>query len=1102
MIEKEYWRSLNELAETEEFQSFMHREFPDAAQEPPGSLERRRFLQLMGASLSLAGLSACRWPEEKILPFSRRPDDFVPGEAKAYASAMELGGEALGLAITARDGRPVKIEGNAKHPFTRGGTSAYAQASILELYDPDRSQKILRSHGDAAQAVGRDQLDVFLAKLAEDNVATGGDGLRILSGQVGSPTLARLKDGVLAKYPRARWFEYESLSTDAIREGTRSLFGRPVRPRYDLNAADVVLALDADILGTEPGALAMMRAWGERRRPETNEVMLRLYAAESRLSNTGAQADHRLPLKFQDVGGFLLALSAEILQQLGTRASWAAPTSTSWASPKAAKWVKAVAADLVAHRGRALIIPGYRQPAQVHAIAHFVNTMLDATDKVVHYLETPDPARPTHFDALNDLAKDIESGQAKTLVMIESNPVYQAPGDLGFAKLIEKVPTSIHLGLYVDETAEKSGWHIPAAHFLERWGDARSWDGTVSIVQPLIKPLYNGLSAIELCLALLQQPQDAEREVRATFSLGYGAASPATAGALEDPHDDKHPVGRPASVERVAKERGGAATDTKATASVASAPLGAAGGAAGAAAAASAAAGVASPVSTEESGASPAVSPAVASVLPGYQPISVFDRRWRIALRDGFVDGSAFNRAVVTAASPSVDLAAFKEAEKASIEITFFDDQKLYDGRFANNAWLQETPEFITKLTWDNALLLSPTTAAQYGVTDEDLVKISGSGVDVSLPVLVVPGQPEGSAAIALGYGRRSAGIVGGHEKAGVGVAGFDTTSMRRSATPYASHGLNLAKLGRKYPLASTQDHFAIDDLGREEIEKRAPRLIREATQEEYAKNPGAIREMEHGPALLSLFQERESDGHRWGLAVDLSACVGCNACVVACQSENNVPVVGKDQVRRGREMHWMRIDRYFKGPADEPEVAVQPVACMQCENAPCEQVCPVAATMHSAEGLNDMVYNRCIGTRYCSNNCPYKVRRFNFFNYHLDLKEPENRVKTMVFNPEVTVRARGVMEKCTYCVQRIQAAKHTSRLDGRPIADGDITPACASACPSQAIVFGDLADPNSRVSKAHAVARAYAMLAELNVKPRTQYLARIRNPNPALKGA
>ncbi|MCB9653298.1 MAG: TAT-variant-translocated molybdopterin oxidoreductase [Deltaproteobacteria bacterium] len=1072
MIEKEYWRSLNELAETEEFQSFMHREFPDAAQDPPGSLERRRFLQLMGASLSLAGLSACRWPEEKVLPFSRRPDDFVPGEAKAYATAMELGGEALSLAITARDGRPVKIEGNAKHPFTRGGTSTYAQASILELYDPDRSQKILRRHSETAQPVGRDQLDAFLAKLAEDHVQTGGDGLRILSGQVGSPTLLRLKDALLAKYPRARWVEYESVSTDAVREGTRSLFGRPVRPRYDLAAANVVVALDADILGTEPGALQMMRVWGERRRPEAKETMLRLYAAESRLSNTGAQADHRLPLRFQEIGAFLLALSAEILQQLGSNVAWTTPSVASLSNPKTTQWIKAVAADLVAHRGRALLIPGYRQPAHVHAIAHFVNTKLEATNKTVHYLDTPDATRPAHFDALNDLAKDIDSGQAKTLVMLETNPVYQAPGDLAFAKLLEKVPTSIHLGLYVDESAEKSGWHIPAAHFMERWGDARSWDGTVSIVQPLIKPLYAGVSAIELCLALLQQPQDAEREVRATFSLGYGAVSPVTVPApgvdVDETHDDKPPVGHSAL---------GAAQPS------------------------------AAPVTGQVSAPAVAVSAAVASVLPGYQPISVFDRRWRVALRDGFVDGTAFPSAAITAeevpaAAAAAAAAALKEGAKDALEITFFDDQKLYDGRFANNAWLQETPEFITKLTWDNALLLSPKTASRYGVTDEDLVQISGAGVELALPVLLIPGQPEGSAAIALGYGRRSAGIVGGHEKAGIGVAGFDTTSMRRGATPYVSDGLKLTKLGRKYPLASTQDHFAIDDLGREEIEKRAPRLIREATQEDYAKNPGAIREMEHGPALLSLFQEREGEGHRWGLAVDLSACVGCNACVVACQSENNVPVVGKEQVRQGREMHWMRIDRYFKGPADEPEVAVQPVACMQCENAPCEQVCPVAATMHSAEGLNDMVYNRCIGTRYCSNNCPYKVRRFNFFNYHLDLKEPENRVKTMVFNPEVTVRARGVMEKCTYCVQRIQAAKHTSRLEGRPIVDGDITTACASACPSQAIVFGDLADPNSRVSKAHALARAYAMLAELNIKPRTQYLARIRNPNPALKGA
>jgi Fe-S-cluster-containing dehydrogenase component len=726
---------------------------------------------------------------------------------------------------------------------------------------------------------------------------------------------------------------------------------------------------------------------------------------------------------------------------------------------KASKWVDAVADDLVANKGQGVVTVGHGQDPEVHALGHRLNALLGNAGATVTYTAFQDrEAEPASFKALAD---EMLAGQVETLVILGGNPVYDAPGDIDFAAAMGKVKTTIHSGLYVDETAKLASWHVPMTHFLESWSDGRTWDGTVTIAQPMITPLFNGMSALELVAMIAGDFTAKPMELVKASALAAVAALKPPAPPVED---------------------GTAAP-------------------AAAAAPAPAAGAVEAPPAAQD-----------LELETARQALAAFKGSfdWRQTVHDGFVAGTAFPTVVPALADFSVSAPA-ERAYKAGadlangeLEVVFYDDGKVYDGRFANNGWLQETPDFMTKLTWDNAAVMSPATANQLGVTDRDLIKVSVGGKSVDLAVYVQPGQPTGSIAMAVGYGRTAAGIVGGYKTKGYEQVGFDVGPLRRHDALFSVTGAKADKAGGKYKLATTQTHHMIDTLGLEAIQKRAPNLVRAASAASYAKDPEFAKKMDHEfKHQLSLFQEKEwGEGNQWGMTVDLSNCIGCNACVVACTSENNIPVVGKDQVLNGREMHWMRIDRYFKGDAEDPVVAHMPVACVHCQNAPCEQVCPVGATMHGVEGTNDMAYNRCIGTRYCANNCPYKVRRFNFHNYNEDLKDPANKVKTMVFNPDVTVRFRGVMEKCTYCIQRIHYAKRTAKVEGRGLRDGDVVVACQSACPTDAIVFGDINDKTSQVAKKRAVARSYEVLKELNVKARTLYLAQIRNPNPALAEA
>lgn len=960
------WRSLDQLADTQEFRAFVEAEFPSEVARLIDPVERRHFLKLMGASLALAGISACtRQPEEKIYPYVRGPEHVVPGKPLFFATAMPLAGVATGLLVESHMGRPTKVEGNAEHPASLGATDCYAQASILGLYDPDRSQTIrhagnIRPWSAFVAAAG----DAMRAQRER-----AGAGLWILTGAVTSPTLTHQIEELLAELPQARWVQYESASRDAARTAARLAFGRDLDTRYRLDQADTVLSLDADFLGSGRGGLRYAREFARRRRERAN----RLYVVEPTPSNTGASADHRLPLRADLVEELALALAGAL----------GLPVRPAAGVEQHRAWIEAVARDLESSRGRALVIAGEWQSATTQLLAHAINSRLDAVGHTVEYGEPVEAGAPAGVQALTELCDAMDAGEVDLLVIAGANPVYDAPADLRFAQRMASVATRVHLGLYEDETAAQCHWHVPEAHYLEAWSDARAYDGTVTILQPLLAPLYGGKTAHELMATL----------------AGHGERT-----AYE-------------TVRAHWRER-----------------------------------------------------------LP-----APFEANWRRAVHDGVVSDSA-SKAVQAnwVAPPGTQLPPPQApTESQTWEVVFRPDAAAYDGRFANNGWLQELPRPVTRLTWDNAALIAPAAAQRLGVANGDVVEITKEERVLRAPVWIVPGQAADSITLHLGYGR----LRGGYVAAGVGV---DANALRTSTDLWIARGAAVRKVGETHLLACTQDHFSME--GRD--------LIRVERGGESAHGAGATG---HGAAPhggdTSMYPPVAYDGYAWGMSIDLASCIGCNACVVSCQSENNIPVVGKDQVDNGREMHWLRIDRYFAGDLDAPEILQQPVPCMHCEQAPCEVVCPVNATVHSDEGLNDMVYNRCVGTRYCSNNCPYKVRRFNFFLYN----DVGSDVVKMAANPDVTVRSRGVMEKCTYCVQRISHARITAKKEGRSIRDGEIVTACQAVCPTEAIVFGDVNDPRSRVSQAKAKASDYALLGELGTRPRTTYLAAWRNPNPAI---
>jgi len=1003
-----HWRSLDERDGGATFLERLESEFPEGASEAPADDSRRRFLQVMSASIALAGLAGCEWPEEEIVPFGKRPEGYRPGRVARFATTFEFGGRVRPVLVSSYDGRPIKVEGNPEHPLSRGAADVWSQATVLDLYDPDRSRSAFAKGRGIAVKASPGEVDEVLARHRAGLLE--GKRVAFLAAPSTSPTRTDLVRRLREIAPNASW--YVSGPFDARHEvqGTSSVGLGVARAAFDLEKADVIVDLEADLLGTHVDALTNARGYALRRNPDAGN-MSRVHAFEACVSSTGTAADHRFPVPSSIIGSVLVLVARALLDHgrldddAGLRNAFASGLDAQVARRRVAALsnaervfaaIDAVVDDLTHAGANAAIAVGMRQMPAVHALAWEIHRALGAVGNTVRPVSA-------HYDEpdtdLVRLTAALNAGEVDTIFVLDANPIHDAPAGLEFSSAYAKASHRIHVGLHRDETAQASTWHIPMSHVLEAWGDAIAPDGSVCAVQPLIEPLYETRSVLEVLSRLIDTtPLKGHDLVRRRFGI-----LPPTDESIVDPN-------------------------------------------------------------------------------------AALEIAWHAFLHDGFQPGRP---APITPTSvrPAV-WQSMREDRGSGLELEIVPCAKVLDGRFANNAWLQELPDAVQKLTWDNALLVSVAYAREHGLNDGDVVRVTTSTSSLEAPVVVQPGQARGTAALAAGYGRTHAGRVGD----GVGVNAW-TLVDEAGRTSVA--GVQLEKTGRKITLASTQEHYLIDERGFAERERRAPSLAREGTLSEYREHPEfAEHRGVHHPPLVSLWEENDySEGPQWAMAIDLNTCTGCNACVTACQAENNIPVVGRDQVTRGREMHWMRIDRYFVGDPDEPAVSYQPVGCAQCELAPCESVCPVGATMHSTEGLNVMAYNRCVGTRYCANNCPYKVRRFNFY----DFREQETPVESLAHNPEVTIRSRGVMEKCTYCVQRIEHARINAKVQRRPMRDGDVVTACQQTCPTQAITFGDRTDPDAVVTKAQKDHRAYQLLGELNLKPRTMFLARIRNPHPSL---
>ena len=980
---REYWRSLDELSAAPEFKEMVEREFPRQAigwaDDEDADEGRRNFMKLMGASLALGGLAACtRQPNEHIMPYVRQPENVIPGRPLFFATATTLNGVATGVLAESHEGRPTKIEGNPEHPGSLGACDVYSQASVLGLYDPDRSQAITLNSDIRSWT---NFVTTFRDALGQQK-AKNGAGLRILTETITSPIMAAQLKAIQALYPQSKWHQWEPAGPHNARAASVAAFGQPVSVRYDFSKANVVVSLDADFLNSGPAALRYTRDFSKKRRVnEPSDSMNRLYVVEPFPTPTGTKADHRLPLRASEVEQFASTLAAAL--GIGQ-----APQGSD--NPTIGKWSGPVSRDLQNNKGASIVIAGEGQPAAVHALAAMMNEKLGNVGQTVFYTDPIEASPVDQMASLQDLVKDLDAGAVDLLLILGGNPAFNAPVELGMRDRLKKAKLRVRLGLYDDETSQVCQWHINETHYLETWGDARAFDGTVSIQQPLIQPLYNGRSAMQMLQMFTEQPDTIPYEI----VKGYWRDQ-AKKG------DD-------------------------------------------------------------------------------------FEAMWRRAVHDGVIAGSALPTKSVTVRGDA--LSARGEAKKLNgkFEIVFRPDPAVYDGRFANNGWLQEFPKPVTKLTWDNAAFISPRDMQRLGITQSkgEMVKLTYQGRSLNAPVFVQPGMAEGSIVVHLGYGRTRGG------RAADGM-GFNPYGLRTANAMWQDAGLDAQKIGGSYQFAAVQEYHALDTPDNRHI-------IHKGTLAEFKKNPESVHDgAEVPPRNLTMYPEWDySKGYAWGMTVDLNACTGCGACVVACQAENNIAVVGKDQVRRGRFMQWLRVDSYYQGSEADPAIYNQPVPCMQCENAPCELVCPVQATTHSSEGLNDMVYNRCVGTRYCANNCPYKVRRFNFYLFS-DWETPSLK---LLRNPDVSVRSRGVMEKCTYCVQRINAAKIDSERENRRVRDGEIQTACQATCPAEAITFGDINDKNSQVSKLKGTERNYSLLADLNTRPRTTYLATLRNPNPEIE--
>jgi len=1007
-----YWKSLNELANNKEYKKFAEREFPENATELGDQVSRRSFLRVMGASIALAGFASCRRPVQKILPYSRQPEEVTPGVPLYYASAMPFQDALTGVVIENHEGRPTKVEGNEMHPASLGSSSKFNQASMLQMYDPDRSRYVSRD-GE------RTSFDNFVS-FCNEHFSDTGRNIAFISEANSSPTYNRIKEQALNKFSNAQWVTYEAFSEDNALEGTNIAFGERLRTVNHFGQANVIVSFDNDFLNpaANKNSVEDTRRFSDARKVTSEEDdMLRFYSIESTFTITGSNADNRLKIKSSEIPLFIHALASELSGSVSGLSAFS-ELSNKFSDHE---WVTVLAEDLLNNRGSSILTVGSEHAAEVHAAVAAINSALGNAGDSVTYHRVPHLNKGNNREALRNVTESLRNGEIDTVVMIGANPVFTAPSDLNFSDALTNAETTIHLGQYTNETAGQCNWHVNRTHYLEAWGDGYDYTGTRSIIQPQIEPLFSGISEIEFLNAV------------ATGSRAKGFDL-------------------------------------------------------------------------------------VRETWRGYLSTN-FQSNWEKILHDGLDEsGSSFPAQSVSISngfSSAIRQFISNTSESSGTELVIRPDSKLFDGRYANNGWLQELPDPMTKITWDNVALMSKKTAdrlgveaAGLGVANVDVLAITVNGTTVEIPAWVQPGHADDSITITVGYGREGVGKVAN----GTGV---DTYPLRSTSAMLYATDVQVENTGKKYEIACTQDHNSME--GRS--------LLRHATLQEYRDNPdfstydsaynaelpGEAYAGEQGQDRpLSIFDAIDEADYpdyepQWGMTIDLNSCIGCGTCTIACQAENNIPVIGKREVSNGREMHWIRTDRYFEGDVDDPKALHQPVPCMHCELAPCEQVCPVAATTHSDDGMNQMTYNRCIGTRYCANNCPYKVRRFNFFNYTKEFlttgSDPE--VVQMAMNPEVTVRFRGVMEKCTFCVQRVNRAKINKKIetDGESLKpdDGSVETACQQACPADAIYFGDLTDPDSKVTQTKKNNRNYLLLEELNTRPRTSYLAKLRNPNPKL---
>lgn len=972
-----YWRSFEEMCGNPEFLAKVKHEFPQEPSWWDRSTTRRSFLQLMGGMIAMTGLAGCtRQPDEKIVPYVKAPEDIIPGKPLFFATAILHAGFARGVLVESHMGRPTKIEGNPEHPDSLGASDAVTQASILSLYDPDRSKTVYKGGVEASWTAFSEAWNQRLAYQKKNQ----GKSLRIVTGTVISPTLASQIQQLLTELPNAKWVQYDISNRDHWVVSNQNLFGKDYQIRYNIEKSDIILSIDSDFIQTGPGSVRYAKEFADRRRARKGKVvsglMNRLYSVESMPTVTGLAADHRLALKSSEIELFLNDLAHELGMQI--------KSTGLKRTDEEALWLHALAKDLKDHQGKSLIVIGNNQSSKSISLVQMMNQALGNVGKTLEYTQTVEAVSSNQTANLKNLSADLLAGSVDDLIVMDSNIVYTAPSDLQMKQAIEKAKHKFHFGVYHDETSVICNWHIPASHSLETWSDARAYDGTVTIIQPLIHPLYQTKSAHEFIAGLLGK----------WTANGYDV---------------------------------------------------------------------------------------VKAYWKKTSVLSDFTASWGKALHDGIIQGTRFE-ATLPEFKADVTIPEIRQIPPSSYEINTVTDPVITDEATANNGWLQELPKPITRITWGNAVFMSPQTAKQLEIKNDALVEVQVNGRKLQGPAWIVPGHAAKSFTVYLGFGRSHTGKVSSS-------VGFNANVLRVAAAPYTQTDVTIQKIGGTHRIACVQDHHSME--GRN--------LVREATVDAFKKDPEFAQHMSHEPAANNTLynpSEHLKGENQWGMTIDLNTCIGCNACTIACQSENNIPIVGYDQVLNGREMHWIRVDRYFEGDMENPKAVHQPVPCMHCENAPCEPVCPVGATTHSDTGLNDMVYNRCVGTRYCSNNCTYKVRRFNFYQYS-DLKTP---VKKLGVNPDVTVRTRGVMEKCTYCVQRINAAHIESRKDGRKIKDGEIVTACQQTCPTQAIQFGDIKDETSRVAIEKADGLNYGLLTELGTRPRTSYLAKLRNPNPALE--